>query len=96
MTPNAQSPGVGKPSFTPPPAAAPKPGTLQEVFNLDEGPVTLTFPASLSSASYQDLEDYLGPFLRKAKRQADQVAKMKQALDAIPKSLGGNKEEAAN
>jgi hypothetical protein len=44
---------------------------LQEVFNLEEGPVTLTFPASLSADSYQDLSDYLGLFLRKAKRHAD-------------------------
>jgi hypothetical protein len=43
---------------------------LQEVFNLDEGPVTLTFPAALSVASYQDLEDHLKIFMRKAKRRA--------------------------
>jgi hypothetical protein len=49
---------------------AAKPGTLQEVFNLEEGPVTLTFPANLSSASYKDLADYFELFLRKAKRRA--------------------------
>jgi hypothetical protein len=43
---------------------------LQEVFNLDEGAVTLTFPASMSPASYQDLEDHLKIFMRKAKRRA--------------------------
>ena len=42
----------------------------QEVFALDEGDVTLTFPASLSTQSYQDLADYLELFLRKAKRRA--------------------------
>lgn len=47
---------------------------LQEVFNLDEGPVTLTFPASLSADSYEDLKDHLDLFLRKAKRQADKAA----------------------
>jgi hypothetical protein len=42
----------------------------KEIFNLDEGPVILSFPASLSPESYQDLEDYLTLFLRKAKRNA--------------------------
>jgi hypothetical protein len=51
----------------------PKVGTLQEVFNLDEGPVTLTFPAKLSVASYEDLEAHLEIFLRKAKRRADAI-----------------------
>jgi hypothetical protein len=32
---------------------------LQEVFNLDEGPVTLTFPSNLSSDSYQEMKDTL-------------------------------------
>jgi hypothetical protein len=36
-----------------------KPRVLQEVFNLEEGPVTLTFPASLSGDSYQGLADHL-------------------------------------
>ena len=44
---------------------------LQEVFSLDEGPVTLTFPAALSVESYEDLKDHLDLFLRKAKRQAN-------------------------
>jgi hypothetical protein len=51
----------------------PRPGMLQEVFNLDEGPVILSFPPNLSNASYQDLEDHLGIFLRKAKRRAQQA-----------------------
>jgi hypothetical protein len=44
---------------------------LQEVFNLEEGPVTLTFPVELSPESYQDLSDHLAIFLRKAKRRAE-------------------------
>ena len=48
-----------------------KSSLLQEVFNIDEGPVTLTFPARLSAASYEDLEDHLQIFLRKAKRRAE-------------------------
>jgi hypothetical protein len=54
-------------TVTPPPSA---PGMLQEVFTLDEGSVTLTFPATLSAESYQDLADHLEIFLRKAKRRA--------------------------
>jgi hypothetical protein len=51
-------------------AGARAPAMLQEVFNLDEGPVTLTFPAYLSSESFGDLSDQLELFLRRAKRRA--------------------------
>jgi hypothetical protein len=54
---------------TPPPKA----GMLEEVFTLDEGPVTLTFPASLSGESYQDLADHIAIFLRKAKRRSEKA-----------------------
>jgi hypothetical protein len=56
------------PLKTPPPIVV-KPGMLQEVFNLDEGPVTLTVPATLSAASYADLADQFELFLRRAKRR---------------------------
>jgi hypothetical protein len=46
---------------------------LAILFNLEEGPVALTFPASLSTDSYQDLADYLSLFLRKAKRHTDAI-----------------------
>jgi hypothetical protein len=46
---------------------------LQEIFNLDEGSVVLTYPAALSAQSYQDLSDYLELFLRKAKRRAEKA-----------------------
>lgn len=52
MTPVIQ-PFAAKP-LVPPQAA--KPGMLQEIFNLDEGPVTLTVPATLSEESYEDLQ----------------------------------------
>ncbi|WP_291564659.1 hypothetical protein [Bradyrhizobium sp.] len=35
--------------------------------------MALTFPASLSTDSYQDLSDYPSLFLRKAKRHADAI-----------------------
>lgn len=43
---------------------------LQEIFNLDEGPVTLSFPSELSGESYEDLKDQLELFLRRAQRRA--------------------------
>jgi hypothetical protein len=49
----------------------PKAGMMQEVFNLDEGPVTLSVPAKLSEESYEDLEAQLQLFLRRAKRRAE-------------------------
>ncbi len=45
-------------------------GDRREVFALAEGDVVLTFPASLSQESYEDLEAYLQIFLRKAKRMS--------------------------
>jgi hypothetical protein len=43
-------------------------GMRQSVFNLDEGDVTLTFPANLSSEGYAELKEYLDIFLRRAQR----------------------------
>jgi hypothetical protein len=37
----------------------------------NEGSVVLTYPATLSPQSYQDLSDYLELFLRKAKCRAE-------------------------
>lgn len=45
--------------------------TGTEVFTLDEGQVTISFPASLCSASLEDLKQYLDIFYRKACRLAD-------------------------
>jgi hypothetical protein len=42
-----------------------------EVFTLDEGRVTINFPESLSSASLEDLRQYLDIFYRKACRLTD-------------------------
>lgn len=43
--------------------------SLQETFNLKEGPVTLSFPASLSAESYEDLSDQLTLILKRVKRR---------------------------
>ena len=45
--------------------------TGQEVFTLDEGSVTITFPAKLSGESLEDLRQYLDIFYRKACRLSD-------------------------
>jgi hypothetical protein len=66
-------------SFKPPAATAPM---LQEVFNLDEGPVTLTFPSNLTQDSYEELESALKLFLLRQQRRA--------------RRGGGQNEEAAN
>ena len=42
---------------------------LQEVFNLEEGPVTLVVPSTLSEESYEDLEAQFALFLLRAKRR---------------------------
>lgn len=65
-----------QPEITNPPRPKPLrelvgPLMLREVFNLEEGAVTLEYPATLSADSYQDLSDYLELFLRKAKRRAE-------------------------
>jgi len=54
-------------SIRPPAATSPM---LQEVFNLDEGPVTLAFPSALSEESYEELKAQLELFLRRAQRRA--------------------------
>jgi hypothetical protein len=58
----------------------PKHVMLQEVFTLIEGPVTLTFPEALSSASYEDLKDYFDLFLRKAKRRSEAETELKKMM----------------
>jgi hypothetical protein len=46
----------------------PKAGMSHSIFNLDEGPVTLIAPATLSETSYSALADLLEEYLRRAKR----------------------------
>jgi polyisoprenoid-binding protein YceI len=45
-------------------------GRLQGTFNLDEGPVTLIAPATLSEGSCTALADFFELFLRRAKSDA--------------------------
>lgn len=46
-----------------------RPFMMQEVFNLEEGPVTLIVPSTLSEESYEDLAAQFELFLRRAKRR---------------------------
>lgn len=57
------------------------PNLRQEIFALEEGDVTLTFPDGLSLESYADLESYISIFLRKAKRRAELSAASATATD---------------
>ena len=53
-----------------PPSVIPKRNMQQDTFNLDEGEVTLHWPARLSRDSYDELESWLNLLLRRAKRRA--------------------------
>lgn len=68
------------------------PGLLQEVFNLDEGPVTLAFPSELSEESHEELKAQLELFLRRAQRRGRQRLGEK----AMSEVLGAKKDEAGN
>jgi hypothetical protein len=58
---------------------------LQEVFHIDEGPVTLSAPATLSPESYQDMADRIEIFLRGLKRRSDAEAVRRHAdRDDVP------------
>ena len=48
--------------------------TMRETFALDEGEVTLSYPAELSPESYQDMADRIEILLRGLKRRADAEA----------------------
>jgi hypothetical protein len=62
----------------------PNSGNGEEVFTLDEGRVTITFPAHLSRESLEDLRQYLDIFYRKACRLSD------DPVDAVdPKYFNG-------
>ena len=50
------------------PQIPPKPGAERAEFPLPEGVARLDFPASLSAASYADMQAWLELILRRAKR----------------------------
>lgn len=48
------------------------PGVRQDVWNLDEGPVVLSYPAKMSAPSFEDFESWISLQLRKIKRGIEQ------------------------
>jgi len=88
MTPHAPTPQQ-KPPGTPPAA---RPGMLREVVTLEAGPVTVTFPAPLSSASDRDLAGHFAIFLRKARRRRSAT---EAAMQAIQDALNLTKDDEA-
>jgi hypothetical protein len=71
------------------PEATPSPkGMRKGVIPLDEGDVTLMWPANLSPESYDDLESHLQLIIKRAKRRAeierDAVKKLAATYD-MPK-----------
>lgn len=62
--------GTAHRSVSPPPTA-PTPGFRQEVFSLDEGSVTLQWPANIGKESFQDLEAWLALITRKIGRTVE-------------------------
>jgi|SRR5579862_2222063 len=84
MNPPAAQHGAKTP-FVPPPPTPPKPGMLQEVFTLEEGPVTFSVPATLSPESYQDMADRIEIFMRGLKRRSDaEAARRRSDRDDVP------------
>lgn len=66
------------------PSAIKRPMTLHERFALDEGEVTLSYPAELSAESYQDLADRIEIILRGLKRRAEaEIARRKADRDDV-------------
>ena len=65
--------------------------TGEEIFTLDEGRVTISFPSRLSGASLEDLKAYLDIFYRKACRLTDDPV---DAVDATFFSKGARAQAA--
>jgi len=66
-----------------------KGGGGKEIFTLEEGRVIIKFPATLSSASLEDLRQYLDIFYRKACRLTD------DPVDAVDPKMFDKKRETA-
>jgi hypothetical protein len=91
MTPHVQPPAP-KPGTTPPAGAPVTLGLFHESFNLEEGPVTLSFPVALSADSYQDFADRLAIILRQVKRRTETEQRAKE----FARRENGDPDEAAN
>lgn len=56
-------------------------GLRQEVITLDEGDVTITFPADLSPDSFDDLKDHMDLFVKKMQRRAAKAQENDEAAN---------------
>jgi hypothetical protein len=65
-------PGSVTVAAAPPDIKVAIPSVRQDIWNLDEGPVTLSYPAKMSAASYEDFESWIQLQLRKIKRGIEQ------------------------
>jgi hypothetical protein len=81
-TASAPCPASAGPFFT---------GLRQEVITLDEGDVTITFPADLSPDSFDDLKDHLDLFVKKMQRRASVQKIVKERFGHLSED-----DEAAN
>lgn len=62
-----------------------RPMTMHEKFALDEGEVTVSYPAELSPESFQDMKDRIDILLRGLKRRADvEAARRRLDRDDVP------------
>ncbi len=59
-------------------------GMKEDVFTLDEGPVVLQYPETLSKESFEDLESWLQLIIRKAKRSIQEGAPPATAAEKRP------------
>ena len=66
-SPSQQTPPPAPQSMTPA-FSSPSVGMKQDTFTLDEGPVVLQWPASMSATGYEDFNDWIQLQLRKIKR----------------------------
>lgn len=81
---------TGGPRRPPMPKKPPVASSRQAVFPLSEGDVTLVFPADLSAAGYEELDDYLKIFLRTAKR--DHSAKAQETFNKADEALSDDQQ----
>lgn len=77
--------GVGKPAGTKDAKLKRPIKTMRETFALDEGEVSLSYPAELSPESYQDMADRIEILLRGLKRRTDaEATRRRTERDDVP------------
>ena len=92
MAPQTQTSILDRPvgSIRPPAATSPM---LQEVINLDEGPVTVSYPSAISVESSEELKDALDLFLRRTQRRARLHGNLESAARPERRELDAERED---